>query len=363
MAITLDGTNGITSPGGDVASVSLATPILKSSGSLTLQTNGSTTAVTVDTSQNVGIGTSSPSQKLVVSNAGAAGVEINPSTGNIFTFNRNTSVYTNMVLTADNAIFQTGGATERMRIDSSGNVGIGTSSPARLLHISGGASATYFQMSNNASGNTNGDGFQIAQDGANVDIINREAGYMGFDTNNTERMRITSSGLVYMNTTSQIDAGWLNIAWPGNSNIGIGFKSTYNGSFDVMRFFNYNGVQQGYITCNNSGSTTYNSGSDYRLKDNVKPMVNSLDKVIKLKPVTFNWKGDDSEGQGFIAHELQEIIPDVVNGEKDAVTEDGIIKPQGVDYGKLTAILTAAIQEQQVMIEELKAKVAALEAK
>lgn len=80
--------------------------------------------------------------------------------------------------------------------DVNGNVGIGTTGPARLLHLSGGANITYFQMSNNASGNTNADGFQIAQDGVNVDIINREAGFMAFDTNNTERLRITSTGAI-----------------------------------------------------------------------------------------------------------------------------------------------------------------------
>jgi hypothetical protein len=86
--------------------------------------------------------------------------------------------------------------TTAMTLDASGNLGIGTTSPARLLHISGGGSATYFQMSNNASGNTNADGFQIAQDGANVDLINRETGYMGFNTSNSERARIDSSGIV-----------------------------------------------------------------------------------------------------------------------------------------------------------------------
>jgi hypothetical protein len=72
---------------------------------------------------------------------------------------------------------------------------------------------------------------------------------------------------------------------------------------------------------------------------------------------------DGSPGEGFIAHELAEVVPQAVGGEKDAVNEDNSIKPQGIDTSFLVATLTAAIQEQQAMIEELKAKVAALEAK
>ena len=121
-------------------------------------------------------------------------------------------------------------------------------------------------------------------------------------------------------------------------------------------------------------------------------MVGALDTVAKLKPVTYNWKADGSDGQGFIAHELAEVVPDCVNGEKDATKEEEYeISPaipavldeegnevtpaveavmetrtvpvyQGIDTSFLVATLTAAIQEQQAMIDELKAKVAALEA-
>jgi hypothetical protein len=92
-------------------------------------------------------------------------------------------------------------------------------------------------------------------------------------------------------------------------------------------------------------------------------MTGALARVSELKPVTYKWKADGSDGEGFIAHELAEVVPSAVTGEKDAVNEDGSIKPQGIDTSFLVATLTAAIQEQQAMIEELKAKVAALEAK
>ena len=104
-----------------------------------------------------------------------------------------------------------------------------------------------------------------------------------------------------------------------------------------------------------SNATAYTSVSDYRLKENVTPMVGSLDKVLQLKPVTYTWKNDGVAGQGFIAHELQDVVPDCVVGEKDAVNEDGSIKAQSVDTSFLVATLTAAIQELKAEFDAYKA--------
>ena len=103
--------------------------------------------------------------------------------------------------------------------------------------------------------------------------------------------------------------------------------------------------------------TTYGTSSDYRLKENIAPITGALDKVAQLKPVTYKWKVDGLDGQGFIAHELQEVCPDAVTGEKDGE------QMQSVDYGKLTPILTAALQEAIAKIETLEARISALEAK
>jgi hypothetical protein len=92
-------------------------------------------------------------------------------------------------------------------------------------------------------------------------------------------------------------------------------------------------------------------------------MSGALAKVAQLKPVTYKWNVDNSESQGFIAHELQAVVPDCVTGEKDAVDADGNPVYQGIDTSFLVATLTAGLQEAVAMIEELKAKVAALEAK
>jgi hypothetical protein len=88
-----------------------------------------------------------------------------------------------------------------------------------------------------------------------------------------------------------------------------------------------------------------------------------LAKVAQLKPVTYTWKADGSSGQGFIAHELQAIVPDAVTGEKDSVDDDGNIKPQGVDTSFLVATLTAAIQELNAKVEAQTAEIAELKAK
>jgi hypothetical protein len=92
-------------------------------------------------------------------------------------------------------------------------------------------------------------------------------------------------------------------------------------------------------------------------------MIGALAKVAALKPCTYTWKEDGSAGEGFIAHELAEVCPQAVVNEKDAINEDGSIKPQGVDTSFLVATLTAAIQELKAELDATKAKVTALEAK
>lgn len=135
--------------------------------------------------------------------------------------------------------------------------------------------------------------------------------------------------------------------------------SSVNG--DWYSAFFYNGNPIGTITQVGTTGVAYNTPSDYRLKGNVAPMTNRLAAVMLLNPVTYTWNSDGSAGQGFIAHELQAVIPDAVTGTKDA--EDAAGKPvyQGVDLSRVVPTLVAAIQEQQAQIAALTARIAALE--
>jgi hypothetical protein len=115
------------------------------------------------------------------------------------------------------------------------------------------------------------------------------------------------------------------------------------------------------------GSTSYNTSSDYRMKENDIDINKdaALDKIIALRPITYDWKQEfgGRKGIGFIAHELDLVAPECVSGEKDAVNEDGTINPQSVDTSWLIPSICAAMQKQQELIEQLMAKVAVLEGK
>ena len=144
-------------------------------------------------------------------------------------------------------------------------------------------------------------------------------------------------------------------AWTAANNgaFAVGHAS---GSASGSRYgvFAYNSTEIGSITQSGTTAVAYNTSSDYRLKENVQPMTGALATVTALKPVTFNWKSDGSDGQGFIAHELAEVVPDCVTGEKDAVDEEGNAKYQGVDTSFLVATLTAAIQELKAEFDAYK---------
>ena len=262
---------------------------------------------------------------------------------------------------ADTIAFAEGGV-ESMRLDSNGNVGIGTSSPVRPLVLRTGASvSSVIKLANADSGETLTDGFDLAFDGLNGYLNLRESGILAFNTNATERMRIAGTGLLVGATASvSSSVPGVQIYQNGPNGGSINIANNITGTFDgVMSFINGNGTV-GKI--NTSGSaTTYATSSDYRLKHDIQPMAGALAKVAALKPVTYKWKSDDSDGEGFIAHELQEVVPECVTGEKDAVDADGNPQYQGIDTSFLVATLTAAIQEQQAIITALTARVEALE--
>tara|TARA_R110002126_G_scaffold133289_1_gene277264 strand:- start:2114 stop:3100 length:987 start_codon:yes stop_codon:yes gene_type:complete len=292
---------------------------------------------------------------------------------------------------ADTIAFAEGGA-EAMRIDSSGNVGIGTSSPSQKLDIVGTTPLINIQ----GGATTNARGIQFNYNGATItgSLINfggtgetalsggasGTSGYfLTMKTDGTERARIDSSGTPMFNCTAQLIRSGETFRAQLNAGIASFITSTANypvialknaGTNGYMMAFNNASAEIGTISSSGS-NVAYNTSSDYRLKDDIQPMTGALAKVSLLKPVTYKWKADGSNGQGFIAHELDEVVQGCVTGEKDAVEtytdEDGneATRPvyQGIDTSFLVATLTAAIQEQQALITALTTRITALEAK
>ena len=266
------------------------------------------------------------------------------------------------------------GGSERMRIDTSGNVGIGTSSPSQRLNVTGaGASITDAVIRIN---NPNTSAFSTAVLDFYSNGVSRgqvfgqqngssNGGFLIFNTGDSsnvlqERMRIDSSGNLLVGATSAGSAG-LSIYPPlaGNANTPyIQFNRSNTASAGTALLFQNNSSTVGSITHSNT-ATAYNTSSDYRLKHDIRPMSGALAKVAALKPVNYKWNVDDSDGEGFIAHELAEICPGAVTGEKDAVDADGNPVYQGIDTSFLVATLTAAIQELKAEVDQLRAQVEA----
>ena len=259
---------------------------------------------------------------------------------------------------------QTNGTTAAVTIDTSQNVGIGTTSPTQKLDVNGGINAAgniHVGLSNYTANDSGG----FWASGSNTYTCGwySSSGAMLFRAGGTaERMRIDSSGNVLVGTTSAGD-GKVRISANANAFNPLKIDDTGSTGGNYIQFLNSAGNQAGAINHNGTTSVNYGSGSDYRLKENITPMANAIAKVAQLKPVTYTWKADGSFGEGFIAHELQAVVPDAVVGEKDAIDAEGKPVYQSVDTSFLVATLTAAIQEQQTIINDLKARIETLEAR
>ena len=287
--------------------------------------------------------------------------------------------------------------TQAMTLDASGNLLVGTTSsggPLTVLDNAGtgtySQAGTFRKSSTNTTnyyqgarvvvqntsattGNFASFGFQTANSNDYAAVwgicsshtTGFGAGSLAFGTSNNdgvavERARIDASGNLLVGTTttatSTVGISFLVGSFPYMQVVGGGTASHY-----AAAFYNGNGLV-GRIETSGS-ATAYVTSSDYRLKENIAPMTGALAKIAALKPVTYTWKVDGSGGEGFIAHELAEVCPHAVSGDKDAVDADGNPQYQGIDTSFLVATLTAAIQEQQALIESLTTRLAALEAK
>jgi hypothetical protein len=264
--------------------------------------------------------------------------------------------------TAGNAIT----FTQAMTLDASGNLGIGATAnlTAKLNFPSADSGEVINIYSNSVAAGRSGIGKYSGETRyycGSGDIFT----WVNGGPSGTERARIDSSGNLLVGTTSAISGNECTV-YGRNSGTALACY-TPGATYALALLANdtsyvYFGrgtpgsfTQTGSIT-NNGTTTAYNTSSDYRLKENIAPMTGALDKVAALKPCTYTWKADGSAGEGFIAHELAEVVPQCVTGEKDAVDADGKPQYQGVDTSFLVATLTAAIQEQQAIIESLKSR-------
>ena len=373
----------------------------------------------LDSNGNIGIGTTSVSTKLAVeggsvSTVNSTGTDVRYSfdirtlVGGAIGFNNAAATNVYGVVTGSAyfgvaqsypIVFTTNGS-ERMRIAAGGNVGIGTTSPAYKLDVSGtarvgdtflittGATAdARLEVGSGRSGNGNsyidliGDatytdyGLRLIRydTGANAgsrlehkgtgqfQLFAAEAASVTISTTSTERMRITSAGDLLVGRTSggldntsgvTISQSSIGMQTEGNAAQIIMNRTTSDGTIVEIR---RNNIAVGTISVTTT-ATAYNTTSDYRLKESIKPISAGLSRINSLKPSVYNWKSDGSNGEGFLAHELAEVVPLAVTGQKDAVNDDGSINPQSVDLSKVVPILVAAIQELTARIKILESR-------
>jgi len=247
---------------------------------------------------------------------------------------------------------------EKMRIDSSGNVCIGTTTASGKVHIAGSLtiSTAATIAGNDAILNIGSNNRTVSTSTTTGAIIC--GGGMGVwgTVNAGGQGNFADSVSVFSTNPSSTQQGVLlrNVYNVGPSIFSMGAATT-NG---LITWVGGNGAQ-GAINGNGAG-ISYTSNSDYRLKENVTPMTGALAKIATLKPVTYKWKFDGSAGDGFLAHELAEVCPWAVHGEKDGVDKDGNPEYQSVDTSFLIGTLTAAIQELKAIVDAQAVEIAAL---
>ena len=339
----------------------------------------SSEALRIDSSGNVGIGISNPGYRLEIeATANDIARFSGANTGNLVIRNATSNEVILHTGTSDALIFGTNGNNERMRIDSSGRLLVGTTS-ADLGNMSV-ASTAHTSLSIRAgSGNHNSNIFfadATSGNGAAVGVIQfkHSDNSLRISVDGPERMRITSDGCVLINGTSVVSrsqAVFFQIG-EGSNSFGIQHNNSSNvielttevGTTVARNHFTFKNSNGTVGSINTSGSSTaFNTSSDYRLKENIVDLNGAITRIKQLQPRRFNFIADDTTTvDGFIAHEAQTVVPEAVTGTHNEVDDDGNAVMQGIDQSKLVPLLTAALQEAIAKIETLEAKVAALEA-
>jgi hypothetical protein len=341
--------------------------------------------MTITSAGNVGIGTTSPGQKLTVNGDGRFLSNSNSrvlylkqqsnDNGNIIQFENQAGTNVWELVGRNNQfyIFNNALSSHAFFINpGTNNIGIGTTSPSAKLDIVGPSSTPLVLELNSANSNCD-----VTMQSANTSSVTRlRNGTNDFQvhTNGSERMRITSVGNVLIgefaaNNSVSPTLNGFGFTPSGTGTVVCNFSDTNemivlnqrDGSGTTQFEFRNGNVERGRIEWTTSG-TTYNTTSDYRLKENITNLTESLEKINQLEPKTFNFISNPDESRiGFIAHEVENIVPQAVSGVKDDIREDGTPKYQGLDHSMLVPLLVGAIKELKADNDNLRERIQTLE--
>jgi len=304
----------------------------------------------LDTSGNLGLGTSSPAAKLEVSGAANGIIQSKDTTGagsflrmladvtaeNLINWDKDTDL---RFATSDSDFAN---FSERMRLTSAGNLGVG-GNPNRKIHC-------YGELAISNAADTGALLFITASDSnyiySRAGNASSSAVPLLFMTGNSEKMRLTSAGELLKGTTAAVGQGTL--ADLNSTEIGNGYMNLCRDDTATIKQvrFGKNSAEVGSISTTGS-ATAYNTSSDYRLKEDLKDF-KGLDLVSKIPVYDYKWKADDSRSYGVMAHELEEVLPQAVTGDKDAE------EMQAVDYSKIVPLLVKSIQELSAKLEAIE---------
>lgn len=341
----------------------------------------------ITTAGRVGIGTASPTAPLHVYTGGnnpGSIFESDATSGSWIRFKSNQSG-AELFKAGTNAIgwhvYNDTDADYRLTVTNDGNVGIGDNAPSQKLNVAGNimleGSDQYMYLSNVGTFNS---GIYVRGISGSTTLRSHSTGIFTWEVLGSEKMRLNSNGHFLLNapghnfnTTQPIQE----IYTPGATNGGLSIKSNEssaqayhalglwvgaNGSTSTgyaASFYHGNGGNnRGTITVTSSG-VTYNTTSDYRLKENIEIIADAKERLLALKPVRHSWKdAPETTVDGFIAHEVQEAgFEYAVTGEKNAADM------QSMDYGRITPVIVAALQDALKEIDMLKDRILELEAK
>ena len=264
---------------------------------------------------------------------------------------------TEIVLNDNGIITMLTGNSERMRIDSSGKVGIGETSPSKLLHIASdtnyegiqikGAGHKQLTIESTSSSKQSLVTFTTASQNMSIGLDTDNAFIFHSGTASAERMRIDTSGNLLVGKTSDSNTAD-GISLRGNGNARFTTAGTAP-ALQLAFFRNASAAEVGSISTTSS-ATSYNTSSDYRLKENVDYTWDATTRLKQLKPARFNFIADETNTlvDGFLAHEVSSVVPEAITGEKDGD------RMQGIDQSKLVPLLVKTIQELEARITALE---------